>query len=335
MFAEAAQAPAAIANQLDGNRALVSRIASKMRSLSPRAIITGARGSSDHAATFAKYLIETRTGTITSSAGLSTASIYASPGRFADTVFLAISQSGQSPDLLTATADAKRAGALTIALVNASDSPLAEIADEVLPLHAGAERAVAATKSYLASCAAVIDLVAHWCGDEVLLSALRDLPLLLSKAWLLDWSLGAGILTPATDLYVIGRGLGFGAAQEAALKLKETCGLHAEAFSAAEVQHGPMALIRRGFPVLMMSQNDATRDGMADLLDRLARNQADVLLTGFSDPRASMLPWLNADPVLQPLLFVQSFYRMANALSVARGLNPDRPPNLNKITETV
>jgi glucosamine--fructose-6-phosphate aminotransferase (isomerizing) len=313
----------------------VSRIAGKIRTLSPRAIITGARGSSDHVATFAKYLIETRTGTITSSAGLSTASIYAAPGRFADTVFLAISQSGKSPDLLSAAAEAKKAGAFTIALVNASDSPLAEIADEILPLYAGAERAVAATKTYLASCAAVIHLVANWCGDRALLQAVGELPLLLSQAWSLDWSLGAGILVQARDLYVIGRGLGFGAAQEAALKLKETCGLHAEAFSAAEVQHGPMALVRRGFPILMFSQNDATRDGMADLLAHLARNEADVLLAGFSDPRALTLPWLEADPVLQPLLFVQSFYRMANALAIARALDPDRPPNLNKITETV
>jgi glucosamine--fructose-6-phosphate aminotransferase (isomerizing) len=139
----------------------------------------------------------------------------------------------------------------------------------------------------------------------------------------------------ASDLYVLGRGLGLGVAQEAALKFKETCGLHAEAVSSAEVRHGPMALIRTGFPVMIFAQDDETRSGVESLATELAGRRADVMLAGSNVPRALILPTQPASSVLQPMLMVQSFYRMVNALSLARGLNPDRPPYLNKVTETV
>jgi len=157
----------------------------------------------------------------------------------------------------------------------------------------------------------------------------------LAKAWELDWSPAVDRLIKARDLYVIGRGIGFGGAQEAALKLKETCGLHAEAFSAAEVRHGPMALAKAGFPALILSQNDETCPGMHELVDALAASGADMLLAGFDDPRAVALPSLEAHPALQPILFLQSFYRMAEQLSRARGMDPDNPPHLRKVTETV
>jgi glucosamine--fructose-6-phosphate aminotransferase (isomerizing) len=297
--------------------------------------VTAARGSSDHVATYAKYLIETKTGTITASAGLSTSSVYAPRSKFEDVLFLAISQSGRSPDLIAATAEAKKAGARTIALVNDATSPLAELADEVIPLCAGPERSVAATKSYLASTAAIAALVAAWCGDNAFDRALANLPEELAAAWSLDWSAGVARLRTANDMFVIGRGLGFGAAQEAALKFKETCALHAEAFSAAEVQHGPMALVKQGFPVLIFSQADATREGVVELVDKLSQAGAQLLLAGVDSPGACMLPVTASDPALEPILMIQSFYRMVNALSLARGLDPDSPSHLNKVTETV
>jgi glucosamine--fructose-6-phosphate aminotransferase (isomerizing) len=297
--------------------------------------VTAARGSSDHVATFAKYLIETKTGTITASAGLSTSSVYAPRGKFADVLFIAISQSGQSPDLIAATAEAKWAGAYTIAVVNEAASPLAEAADDVIPLHAGPERSIAATKTYLASAAAIAALVSAWCDDSRFHRALSQLPDQLAAAWSLDWSPAVPKLRTVHDLFVIGRGLGFGAAQEAALKLKETCALHAEAFSAAEVQHGPMALVTEGFPVLVLSQSDETQEGIQALVQKLAQAGAQLVLAGVQHRDACILPVLAADPALEPILMIQSFYRMANGLSLARGLNPDRPANLNKITETV
>ncbi|MDB6046965.1 MAG: iron dicitrate transport regulator FecR [Gammaproteobacteria bacterium] len=335
MYCEAEQAPEAVRRQLAANSERMERLGERLRQLAPRAVVTCARGSSDHAATFAKYLIETRLGILTSSSAPSVSSVYAATPDLAGTVFLAISQSGASPDLLSAVRAAKDAGALVVALVNAESSPLAQAADYTIPLCAGAERSVAATKSYIASLAAIVHLVANWSGDRELAEALAQTPALLERAWYLDWSEAVTRLRFATNLYVIGRGMGLGVAQEAALKFKETCGLHAEAVSSAEVRHGPMALIRAGFPVLIFAQNDETRSGVEALATELAARRADVMLAGSKVSRAVILPTEAANAVIQPMLIVQSFYRMVNALALARGRNPDQPPYLNKVTETV
>ena len=334
MFREAAEAPDVVARQLSSNAARAKVIGARLRTMKPRAIVTGARGSSDNAATFAKYLIETKTGIITSSTGLSVASVYAARPKLDGVVFLAISQSGKSPDLLAAAESAKAGGAYVIAIVNDDTSPLASVADDVLPLLADAETSVAATKTYLASVSAIADLVAAWTEDRELDGALHELPDLMRAAWACDWSAAVGHLTPVRDLYTIGRGMGFGAAQEMALKLKETCGLHAEAFSSAEVRHGPMALVKKGFPALLVSQRDETRAGLEELTAKLVSTGSDVMIAGFAQEGAVALPTIAAHPVLEPILMTQSFYRMVDALALARGLNPDRPPHLNKITET-
>ncbi len=335
MYCEAEQASAVVRNQLAANAERLDRLGARLRQLAPRAVVTCARGSSDHAATFAKYLIETRLSILTSSAAPSVSSVYDSTLDLAGTVFLAISQSGASPDLLATVRAARSAGALVVALVNAETSPLAQTADFTIPLCAGIERSVAATKSYIASLSAIIQLVGSWARDNDLLEALQKAPALLEQAWSLDWSVAVTRLRLAADLYVIGRGLGLGVAQEAALKFKETCGLHAEAVSSAEVRHGPMALIRAGFPVLMFTQGDETRGGVESLATELAARHADVMVAGSTVPRAVILPTVSANPVLEPMLIVQSFYRMVNALALARGRNPDQPPYLNKVTETV
>jgi glutamine---fructose-6-phosphate transaminase (isomerizing) len=335
MYCEAEQASSVVRRQLEANAERLERLGERLRQLAPRAVVTCARGSSDHAATFAKYLIETRLNILTSSAAPSVSSVYDSTLKLAGTVFLAISQSGASPDLLTTVRAARHAGALVVALVNAESSPLAQTADFTIPLCAGIERSVAATKSYIASLSAIIHLVGSWARDAELLESLQQAPVLLEGAWSLDWSAAITRLRLASDLYVIGRGLGLGVAQEAALKFKETCGLHAEAVSSAEVRHGPMALIQPGFPVLMFTQNDETRGGVESLATELADRHADVMLAGSRVPRAFILPTTSANPVLEPMLIVQSFYRMVNALALARGRNPDQPPYLNKVTETV
>jgi glutamine---fructose-6-phosphate transaminase (isomerizing) len=335
MFREAQEGPEVIARQSAANASLIATVAAKLRALNPRAVVTLARGSSDNAATFAKYLIETKLGVLTSSAAPSVSSVYSAQGHLKGAVLIATSQSGKSPDIVTALEAAKKAGAFTIAFVNVIDSPLAKEADVAIPLHAGPEKSVAATKSYLATVAGIAQLVAAWAQDAALTAALAQLPALMAQAWELDWSQAVAKLARARDLYVIGRGIGFGAAQEAALKLKETCGLHAEAFSAAEVRHGPMALAKDGFPALVLSQDDETRAGVKELIDALAASGADILLAGFDDPRALVLPTIAAHPALEPILMLQSFYRMAEQLSRARGMNPDNPPLLNKVTETI
>ena len=335
MFREAAQAPEVVRALLDANATRVADLAERLHRAPPRAVVTCARGSSDHAATFARYLIETRLGLLTSSAAPSVSSVYETAPDLAGTVMLAISQSGASPDLLAVVSRARAAGARIVALVNAEGSALAQLADDLLPLHAGIERSVAATKSYIGSLAAIVQLVAEWSADAALGAALQRAPQQLTRAWQLDWSVAVTRLTPVNNLYVVARGLGLGVAQEAALKLKETCGLHAEAVSAAELRHGPMALVRPGFPLLVFTQDDESRGGIEQLSADLARETTSVFLAGSAVPGTIELPTQPAHPVIEPLLLIQSFYRLANALSLARGGDPDRPPHLSKVTETV
>jgi glucosamine--fructose-6-phosphate aminotransferase (isomerizing) len=335
MFKEAAEAAGVVRTQLERNALQLATLGARLRLNPPRAVVTCARGSSDHAATYAKYLIEARTGVLTSSAAPSVSSIYDAQSDARGVLFIAISQSGKSPDLLTATRAAKEGGALTVALCNTLDSPLMQLVDVAVPLHAGPETSVAATKSYIASLSAIAQLVACWSDDQELLRALRAAPDLLARAWECDWTPAVDGLRDAVNLFVVARGFGLGVAQEAALKLKETCGLHAEAFSSAEVKHGPMALVRKGFPVLMFTQRDDTRAGIEELAAEFAARGARVLLAGAQASGATPLPSVEAHAVIEPMLAIQSFYRAAEALARARGLDPDSPPHLNKVTETI
>jgi len=335
MFREAAEAGDAVARQLRRNAAAVQRIAARLRAAPPRFIATSARGSSDHAATFAKYVFETQLGYPTLSASPSVSSVYATPLKLEGALFLAISQSGKSPDLVRQALDARDAGAHVVALVNVEDSPLAAAAHDVVPLCAGPETSVAATKSYICALSAIVQIVSQWNGDAALAAALDALPDALRATWKLDWSALVDGLANANNLFVVGRGLGLGAAQEAALKLKETCGLHAEGFSAAEVQHGPMALVGAGFPILAFSQSDDTRSSIEKVAGEFAARGANVLLAGGKAAGARTLPVVDAHPVIEPMLMIQTFYRLAAALAETRGFDPDVPPHLRKVTETV
>lgn len=333
MFAEAAEAADAVARQ-EASSADLRRIGAALRARSPHIVITCARGSSDHAATFAKYAIETRLRIPTASAAPSVASVYSSFLHADGAVCIAISQSGRSPDLLAMVSSLKAAGAWVLALVNDMQSPLCKLADEVFALDAGPERSVAATKSFITSLSAIARIIAEWSGDEALETDLHALPVQLAEAWSCDWSALSEALVPATDMYVLGRGVGLAAAQEAALKLKETSQLHAEAFSTAELSHGPMALVRESFPVLMFTQADETVSAMREAATGLAKRGARVFLAGDDAADVVRLPTVPCPTLLGPIVQIQSFYRAANALSVARGLDPDRPPHLAKITET-
>lgn len=335
MFREAGEAGAAVRRQRAANAATLARLGERLRRERPRAVVTLARGSSDNAATFGRYLIERRAHVLTSSASPSVASVYDAAPDMAGALVLAISQSGRSPDLIAAAEQAKGHGATLVALVNDEASPLAGLADTCLPLAAGPERSVAATKSFIASLAALLDLIASWTGDGALAAALDALPDLLDRAWQLDWSAALPLLVHAEHLYAVARGHGFGIAQEAALKIKETCGFHAEAFSAAEVRHGPMAIVGKGFPVLLFGQADESRDSVAELAAEFAGRGAAVIHAGLPGAPGLALPVLDADPLIAPVLQAESFYRLANALAVARGRDPDRPPHLAKVTETV
>lgn len=334
MAAEAAEAGAAVRRMLDANSETFRAIAARLQDSRPTVVVTCARGSSDHAATYAKYLVETLIGVPVASAALSVSSVYDAPVAAGNRLCLAISQSGRSPDLLAAVAEHRRSGAFVVAIVNAGDAPLRDVADVTIGLCAGPEKSVAATKSYICSLAAIAALVAAWSGDRAMREAIETLPNRLQEAWELDWSPAVHALTRADNLFVVARGYTYGIAQEAALKLKETCALHAESFSAAEVRHGPMAIVGREFHVLAFGGSDPASGSVREAAAEFRARGAALLLAD-PDPSVADLPAIAAHPVIEPLLMIQSFYGMANALSLARGLDPDRPPHLNKVTETV
>lgn len=330
MFAEAGQAGAVVARQLQKNAAPMRVLADRLRNAAPQILFTCGRGSSDHAATFAKYLLETRLKVPTLSQAPSISSVYGSALRhMKGQPFLVVSQSGRSPDLLLSAEAARKAGALVIAFVNDTASPLAAIAEIVVPLHAGPETSVAATKTYIATLSAFAQLAAYWADDRAMAAALDTLPAMLESAWQADWSEGVDGFAAASSMFVLGRGLTLGIAQEAALKFKETCAIHAEAFSIAEVAHGPMALVKPGFPLLIFRPLDQAASGLADLIARFAERGARMLVVGDQLPLEHGL-----HPALAPIAMAQSFYAMANRLAIRRGLDPDHPPLLEKVTAT-
>ena len=335
MHREAAEAGASVARLLHDNADVFVTLAQRLRADPPAVVVTCARGSSDHAATYGKYLLETLVGVPVASAAPSVSSVYAAPVAAGSALCIAVSQSGHSPDLLATVKAQAEAGAYVVALVNDEASPLAQMADILIGLKAGPETSVAATKSYITALAGFAAIAAGWSQDEALATALQGLPAQLDAAFELDWTGVADTLVAANNLFVIGRGYGYGVAQEAALKLKETCALHAEAFSSAEVRHGPMAIVNDGFPLIAFATSDTAGDGVRKVAAEFAERGAVVNLVDASAPLSHAPAAIGAHPALEPILMIQSFYRMANMLSLRRGLNPDVPPHLSKVTSTL
>lgn len=333
MAQEIAEIPAAAHRLLADSAAELPDLGARLRAADPRMVVTIARGSSDHAAAYLKYAIEIATGRIVASLGPSVASVYGRDLHLAGALALAISQSGESPDIIAAQAACGAGGAFTLALTNHPHSPLAQASDGALALQAGPERAVAATKSFVNSALAGVALLAHWQQDDALIAALAQMPDHLAEALQAGWSVPA--LTQARSAYVLGRGPGYPIAAEMALKFKECCALHAEAFSAAEVLHGPAAIAEAGFPVLVLALEDAAQDGVAQTAARLRDQGALVAITqpGLAGTQALPLP-APLHPLLDPLIAVTAFYPLIEALARARGLDPDHPRHLNKVTRT-
>jgi len=333
---EAAEAAEVAARQIAINGEAMALLGDRLRRRKPAFIATCARGSSDHAMTYGKYLLERALGLPVASLGPSLASVYREELDLSGAIFIAASQSGRSPDALQLTETAKRGGALTIGLINDMESPLAALVDVALPLAAGPETSVAATKSFLATGIALLHLTAAWSCERSLSDALVRSPELLRQAGLCDWSPFFRHLEQATSLYVIGRGLSLGIAQEMALKFKETCRIHAEAFSAAEVLHGPLALVGPGFPALVLDPADEGSDSTLSVARSFMALGADVAYAGAEAATGIALPVpLETPAVLMPLLQARAFYGGIAALAKARGLDPDRPPHLRKVTQTL
>jgi glucosamine--fructose-6-phosphate aminotransferase (isomerizing) len=337
MLEEIGEAGDAVARQLGQNAQALAELGSRLRALDPPLVATIARGSSDCCALYLKYLVEIASGAPCASIGPSIATLYRAPMRLSGAVSVAISQSGQSPDIVEMQRAARRGGALAVALVNEISSPLAQEAEALLPLCAGPERSVAATKSMIAGLVAGASLVAAWREDRALTESIGRLPEILRAQTAPPPAAMLERLASARSAFVLGRGATLAIAAEAALKLKETCAIHAEAYSAAEVLHGPAELVGPGFPVIAFLPSDVAREAMLATLARLAEMGASVIaIEAAGGDHAHRLAVAKVEAtLLEPVVMIHRFYGLAEALARRLGRDPDRPRNLTKVTETV
>ncbi|HQU67592.1 MAG TPA: SIS domain-containing protein [Albidovulum sp.] len=336
MYQEIREIPAAVQRLLDDSGPAIREAASAARALDPSVIVTVARGSSDHACTYLKYVAELTLGLPVASVGPSVSSIYGASLRLPKALCISVSQSGKSPDIVDLAGTARAGGAMTLAITNDAASPLAKAADRVIDIAAGPERSVAATKTFVTSAVAGLALLAEWQQDRALLAAIAALPERLAQACAADWGALGAVMATESSLFTIARGPSFAMSGEAALKFKETCQVHAENYSSAEVMHGPVSIVGDGFPVLAFAAHDAAEEAVAGIADAMAGKGARVFATTNKVKAATVLPAARTDHWLtDPLALIVSFYAMVEKVAIARGINPDAPRHLRKVTETV
>ncbi|WP_433385857.1 SIS domain-containing protein [Actinoplanes sp. CA-142083] len=345
MAADIAEQPGGFARLLDGpHSGAIAGIAAEVARRKPRSVMFVARGTSDHAALYGAYLTEIRLGLPVASASPSAITLYGARPDFRDTLVIGVSQSGGSPDLTGVLSAARETGGLTLAVTNNPESPLARAAELSIDVAAGHERAVAATKTYTAELLALLLLIEGIrAGDGRLpddeRAALDKLPQLAEDA----------LSDPAADalaqryrfasrMVTTGRGYAYPTAREAALKLMETSYLPALAFSGADLLHGPLAMTDPDVPVLAVVGDGPGGKSMRDVVGRLAERRADVVTIGAEDVEGASgrlaVPAV-ADERYSALLDILPLQKLALALALARGEDPDSPRGLKKVTTTL
>jgi glucosamine--fructose-6-phosphate aminotransferase (isomerizing) len=336
MYQEIREIPDAVDRLLGDGGPAIRQAAQALRDADPRFLISVARGSSDHAATYLKYVSELVAGIPVASVGPSVASVYGRKLHLKGSACIAISQSGKSPDIVRMAEMAATQGALTIAVTNNPDGDLARVSTHTLDLHAGSEHSVAATKTFVTSLVSALWLVAEWTGDEGILTALHALPEVLGQAVQQDWSVLTQHLTSETALFCLGRGPAYAMSNETALKFKETCQIHAESYSSAEVLHGPVSMVDHGFTVIGLTSADAAEPVLVEVADQIAAKGAKVFVTSDRATGATPLSVVRTShPLTDPIAMIASVYAMVEAVAVAKGINPDTPRHLTKVTETL
>lgn len=332
---EISEIPHAVDRLLSNGSKQIRLAASRAKEANPDYFISVARGSSDHAATYLKYASELLLRKPMASVGPSIKSVYGVDLDCASAVSISISQSGMSPDIVSLTRSLSERGGTSIAITNNENSDLAGVAQCVVPIYAGTERSVAATKTFVTSIVAGLWVIAEIAEDSEVLASIHALPSQLAKASKCDWSMAAQAIS-GRSLYTVGRGPSWAISNEAALKFKETCLIHAESFSSAEVMHGPMSIIEDGFPLIAFCAGDAAEKGLAEITDALAEKGATTFITSNESKKSTALPHVRTGHWLtDPIASIVSFYTMVETIAVARGINPDKPRHLKKVTETV
>lgn len=334
--------PAGYARLLSAEHAgAIARVAAVIAERRPRHVVFTARGTSDHAARYAAYLAEIRLGLPAGLASPSAITIFGARPDFSAALVIGVSQSGGSPDLVEVLRMARDSGALTVAVTNAPESPLVGVAEFAIDIAAGHERAVAATKTYTAELLALLMLIEGIrAGDGVLPApereALDALPDLAART-LADPTPAqlASRYRCAAQMVTTGRGYAYPTAREAALKLMETSYLPALAFSGADLLHGPLAMTGPDVPVLAVVGSGPGGQSMCEVLPRLGERGADLVVVGSAEVGAAdRMAVPEVDERYAPLLDILPLQRLALALALARGENPDAPRGLNKVTTT-
>jgi glucosamine--fructose-6-phosphate aminotransferase (isomerizing) len=309
----------------------------------PRLVVLVARGTSDNAATFGRYLIEITTGIPVSLAAPSIATLYEAPIDYRDALVVAISQSGESTDTNLVLERAKAHGAMTVGITNEKASTLARLADHVFLVRAGKERSVAATKTYTGQIL-ILYLIACALGAKIAHADLERLPEMAEEALTLEPQVAeiSQRYRFVRQAVVVGRGLNYASAFEWALKMMETCYIVAERFSSADFQHGPIALVEQSFPVFAFAAAGVTWPSMSEMLQKLQGLRAEILaITDRSNPEADAranrvirLP-RRIKEVLTPIPYIIPAQLFAAHLAAQKGLNPDQPRTINKVTLTM
>ncbi|MCC3774351.1 SIS domain-containing protein [Streptomyces sp. UNOB3_S3] len=339
MAGETAEQPAVLRRVLDHGAAAAREVAGRIAARDFRFVLLTARGTSDNAALYAKYLLEVRLGKPCGLTSMSTVTAYGARPDLRDVLAVTVSQSGGSPDLVASTEAARAAGAITLAVTNNPDSPLAAVAEHHLDILAGPERALPATKTYTASLLTLYLFVEGLCGGDG--SAARELPELARRIL----ARGAEVTRLAARyrfaerMVLTSRGYGYPTAKEAALKLMETSYIPALAYSGADLLHGPLAMVDNIFPVIAIVPAGRGGKALAPVLERLRGRGADLVVvgTGAEVARATdgfVLPSEEVAEELQPVLEILPLQLLAHEVTVARGQDPDAPRALAKVTET-
>lgn len=339
---EILEQPAVLRNLFRSQKEHVREMARTILGRGVKSVFVAARGTSDNAALYAKYLWGARNRLPVALAAPSLFTIYEAPPDLDQSLVVGISQSGQSPDIVAVVAEGRRQGVLTLAITNDSSSPLAEAADLVLEATAGPERAVAATKTYTCQLFAIALLSAALSSDEKMLELLERLPGQVEEVLALE-----SVIEQAAERYrymsqcvVIGRGFNYATAYEWSLKLKELTYIVAEPYSSADFQHGPIAIVFHGFPVLAVAPEGAVFDDVFSLLSRLVKEHGAELLVLSNDERAldlaeTALPLPRDLPEwLSPLVSIVPAQLFCYALTRARGHDTEAPRTLLKVTRT-
>lgn len=342
MLAEIREQPEAITRCLDNNRELVTRVAEEIRSRGIRFVVIAARGTSDHAAMYAKYLVETTLRVPVALAAPSVQTLYDVVLNYTDTLVIGISQSGMGTDIVEVVQSAKENGAYTLGITNFEDSLLAKTADETLLLHAGLERSVAATKTYTTSLANIAHLVFTLSRDEDMMRDLRDVPDHLAAVLNLNDCIGdiSQRYTYLEDCLVVARGMNHCTAMEAGLKMAETCYIVTHAYSGADLEHGPIAVVDRNVPCIMFNTEGKAHEQVLSLAAKLKERGAERLMIAHDEESLAAcrqtirIPFRVPEKV-SPLVYIAAGQMFAYHLALHRGYDPDNPRGLKKVTQTI